>query len=103
MKNVQKKGKIYLNLGEVGVMAKVYVNGLYAGGAWTAPYRVDITDFVKKGKNTLCIDVVNTWVNRLVGDSRLPENERNTWTMNNPWRPESPLQPSGLLKPVVYK
>ena len=103
LRGKEKSGRLYVNTGQVGVMAKVYVNGKYAGGVWTAPYRVDVTDFVRKGKNTLVIDVVNTWVNRLVGDSRLPEDQRGTWTLNNPWRPDSQLQPSGLFNPVVIE
>lgn len=103
LKNLKEGEHIYLNTGEVGVMAKVYINGHYAGGVWTAPYRVDITDFVKKGKNDLRIEVVNTWVNRLIGDSRLPEAERPTWTFNNPWRPDSQLQASGLLRTPVLE
>ena len=103
LRGKEKSGRLYVNTGQVGVMAKVYVNGKYAGGVWTAPYRVDVTDFVRKGKNTLVIDVVNTWVNRLVGDSRLPEDQRETWTLNNPWRPDSQLQPSGLFNPVVIE
>lgn len=95
--------RLYLHTGEVGVMAKVYVNGAYAGGIWTAPYRLDISDFVHTGENDLSIVVVNTWVNRLIGDSRLPEAERGTWTYNNPWRPDSPLQPSGLFNPVTLE
>lgn len=102
--NLSKKdlsdGSIYINTGKVGAMARIFVNGKYAGGVWTAPYRTDITPYVKKGKNTLRIELVTTWVNRLIGDSRLPENERLTWALQHPWNADSPLQPSGLLEPV---
>lgn len=94
---------LYLNLNKVGVMAKIKINGQYAGGVWTAPYRVEISDFVKKGANTVEVEVVTTWMNRLIGDSKLPAEERKTWIPHNPWNPQSQLQESGLMGPVCVE
>lgn len=91
---------VYINLGRVVAMAKVYLNEKYVGGAWTHPYRLNITDYLQKGKNTLKIEVVNNWMNRLIGDLKLPEEQRSTWTMENPWKDDSQLQSSGLFGPV---
>ncbi|GAB6395081.1 MAG: alpha-L-rhamnosidase [Bacteroidales bacterium] len=92
--------RLYLDLGKVTAMAKVKINGQYAGGAWTPPYRVDITSFVKEGANDIEIEVVNTWVNRLIGDQRLPKEQRMVDSRNHPWKANSPLRESGLLGPV---
>ncbi|MEL7588608.1 MAG: glycosyl hydrolase [Prolixibacteraceae bacterium] len=98
-----KKENIYLDLGEVNKMAKVWVNDQYVGGVWTPPYSLNISSALKKGTNKLRIDVVNTWVNRMIGDQTLPKKKRETWAGENPYKPASPLQKSGLLGPVVLK
>ena len=91
-----------LDLGLVRAIGKVSVNGIEAGGVWTPPYRVDITRAVRPGNNFLEIKVVNTWVNRLIGDSRLAPGERGTQV---PFGPDahSTLESSGLLGPVVVR
>ena len=93
-------GRLWLDLGNVGVMAKVKVNGKDCGGVWTAPFRVDVTDFIGEGENVLDIEVVNNWINRLVGDLRSPESQRHTAATYNPYNADTGLQTSGLLGPV---
>jgi hypothetical protein len=101
--HLQKGKTVWLNVGTVNNMAQVFVNGKDCGVAWTAPYRVDISKAVKEGNNTLRIEVVNTWNNRLVGDSRLPKEKRITYTAY-PFKMEGKaLLPAGLLGPVVIE
>ncbi|MDR2773268.1 MAG: glycoside hydrolase family 2, partial [Tannerella sp.] len=94
------QGEIYIDLGKVGVMAKVKINGIYSGGAWTYPYRVDITDAVKAGENTAEIEVVTTWANRFIGESSLPKEDRIVKPLYNNWNTSSKLQDAGLLETV---
>ena len=92
------KGKhVMLDLGSVGDMAEVRVNGILAGGVWTAPYTVDITNHIRKNVNKKEIQIVNNWNNRLIGDATLPEHERLTSLPVHTTSAASPLQPSGLL------
>ena len=92
--------KVIINLGAFTAMAKVTVNDVYAGGLWTAPYTLDITSLIKEGDNDLKIEVVNNWMNRLIGDLKLPAAQRLTWCPVNPYNADSPLQASGLFGPV---
>ena len=96
------KGKsILLELGKVGVIATVTVNGKEAGIVWTTPWRLDITDHVRSGKNELQILVANTWNNRLIADSKLPKEKRRNY-VSQPYRfnKRGPLVKGGLVGPV---
>jgi len=93
--------RMALDLGEVANIAEITLNGKPCGVAWTAPYRVDISQALRRGVNTLDIAVSNTWANRLTGDHALPDAQRITWT-TAPYRLENkPLLKAGLLGPVV--
>ncbi len=97
------EGDLSLNLGEVGVMARVSLNGADLGVAWMAPYRLNIKDHLVVGKNQIEVEVVNVWRNRMVGDMELPESERfTTYTVADLKKGEE-LTPSGLMGPVTIE
>ena len=98
-----KEGRrLWLDLGDVRHLAEVSVNGRPLGVVWKSPFRVDITDAARHGDNELVVKVTNTWKNRLLGDLKLPEQERLTWTLYPFYhdQPDAPLMESGLLGPV---
>lgn len=98
-----KNQKVWLNLGELVAVGTVSINGKEVGNVWTAPYKLDITGYLAKGENILQVKVVNTWVNRLIGDLQLPEEKRSTWTIVNPYNSKSPLHKAGLTGPVTLE
>jgi alpha-L-rhamnosidase len=92
---------LWLDLGEVGEMAEVTINGKSAGAVWHAPYRLDIGAVTKAGKNRIEVRVANLWINRLIGDAALPEDKRLTWAAGPTYGKDAKLRPSGLIGPVV--
>jgi hypothetical protein len=92
-----------LDLGEVAVIAAVTLNGIDCGVAWVVPYQVDISRALKPGRNELEVRVANTWVNRLIGEGRVPGSTLHTWTTYHPFTKDSPLARSGLLGPVTIR
>jgi hypothetical protein len=95
-----KQGDRYeLDLGRVDMIAAVTLNGKPLRTLWASPYRLDVTEAIQNGKNTLKIDVTSTWFNRLVYDANQPEEKRKTWTIAGP-KKDAPLRESGLLGPV---
>ena len=92
-------GDLWLDLGQVGDVAEVFVNGQSAGISWWAPSRVNIGALVRSGSNTLEVRVANLWVNRLIGDVQ-PGAEQVTFTAAPTYLPDAPLRPSGLIGPV---
>ncbi len=92
-----------LELGTVHAIARVRVNGQEMGTLWKQPYTVDISAAVKPVGNTLEIEVVNTWLNRLVGDEQPGVTNRVTFTTSKACNAQTPLQSAGLLGPVTVR
>ena len=114
---------LLLDLGNVMVNARVFVNGHDCGILWKSPYRINVTGLLKEGKNDLRIEVTNRWINRLIGDEQLPPDVewrgvalkawpqwfkegkpsptgRIAFTTWHHWNKDDKLQPAGLLGPV---
>ena len=92
--------KLWIDLGDVKNLAEVSVNGKSLGIVWHAPYRVDVTGALKPGANELKVEVINAWVNRLIGDRQPDAATQFTFTPMKPYKADAPLQASGLLGPV---
>lgn len=61
-----------LDLGAVGDLARVTVNGRELGILWRAPFVIELGETLRSGENTIEIVVANRWVNRLIGDEHRP-------------------------------
>ena len=120
-----KSDRQYLDLGKVAVMAQVKMNGKALGTLWKPPFELDVTDALKAGENLLEVEVVNLWINRMIGDELLPEDSqrhadgtlkswpqwvnegkpspagRYTFTSWRLWRKTDALVESGLIGPVT--
>lgn len=95
-----KNDRVMLDLEGLHDVATVVVNGKECGIVWTAPYQVDITDAVKKGKNNLSIAVTNTWANALLGADEGNAPFDGIWTNGKYRRAEKTLIPAGLTGPL---
>lgn len=120
---------IYLNLGNVSVVAEVFLNGRRVETLWKKPFRCCIDNFVKSGDNLLEIKVTNLWGNRMIGDEQLnidakysdgngmilewpnwlrsnssrPTLGRMTFTTLRAWNKEDRLPDSGIIGPALIE
>jgi hypothetical protein len=76
-----------LDLGRVGEVASLTVNGIDAGIRICAPYTFDLSGILKAGTNTATVTVANSLV----------------WQHRDNFSPFLPLPPSGLLGEITLK
>lgn len=115
---------VVLDLGEIRHIAKVRLNGVPLGVLWKPPFRLEVSRWIKAGRNRLEVQVTDTWVNRLIGDEEFPDDcewnadgslrafprwflqgekrptGRRTFTTWKHYRKGDPLERSGLIGPV---
>jgi hypothetical protein len=77
-------GKVMLDLGNVKNLARITVNGTTFPELWKPPFTCDITTAAKPGANSISIEVVNLWVNRLIGDEQEPPDVQWSAPQYNP-------------------
>jgi hypothetical protein len=106
--------RLFLDLGDVGNVAEVYVNGNEVGIAWLRGQELDVTEVVHAGANRIEVRVTNTLINRvagMTGPPPVPEElrERLGAGVNDTRQAMArligfaPLPRSGLLGPVVIR
>ena len=102
--------KLELDLGKLGNIGEVEINGKSAGTIWMKGQKSDITYLVKKGNNQLTVYVTNTNINRVSSFKEIvpvPENlvDKYGEAMTTTSLPREfgfePLPPSGLIGPVT--
>lgn len=81
---VAEEGENVIDLGEVGEIAEVYVNGTKVGEKVCPPYRFSLDEVVEAGENELKIIVTNT----------------NVFSIRDSFSSYMRIEPSGLLGPV---
>jgi hypothetical protein len=95
-----KSAKYIIDLGDVKNIAEVIINGKNVGTAWKKPFKLDISEAIKAGENTIRVKVTNLWVNRLIGDAQADMKTKTTFTTMPFYRGQEPLLPSGLISEV---
>ena len=95
---LSKGTEAYVDFENIQEMARVFVNGNDCGIVWTPPYKARITPYLKAGTNTITVQVINTWNNRIVGDLIIPDGKAYTSTnIKNKFSKKSSLLNSGLM------
>lgn len=122
--------ELWLDLGRVEVIATVRLNGREIGTLWAPPFRLRLDPAPPPGSHSLEVRVTNLWINRMIGDASLPDDDVQwapswggervsiawpEWLRRGEPRPSGriafatrggvfsasdPLSPSGLLGPV---
>jgi Glycosyl hydrolases family 2, sugar binding domain. len=88
----------FIDLGKVYHTAEIYLNEKKVGICLWLPFRLDISDFLKNGRNSIRIVVTPAERNRYLGEM-VQENPKYTQYKGQ----ENTIMPAGLVGPVVIQ
>lgn len=92
--------EIILRFDSLNSIGRVWLNGQEVSTVWCTPWEANLTPFVKNGENRLEIEVVNSLMNRMIGDASLPESKRLTYAYPEIAKSTDGLVPSGITGEV---
>lgn len=90
VKKIKADSRFVISLGEVKNLASISVNGRSFPILWKAPFLLDITSAIRRGKNAISIDVTNLWSNRMIGDEQEPDDIEWSEPLTYTYAPGSP-------------
>lgn len=90
-KRLDKQSRYVLDLGDVKNLARVTLNGTEVAHLWKPPFCVDVTNALRKGRNTLTVDVTNLWPNRMIGDEQQPDDVEWADPYQYDYAPDKPV------------
>ncbi len=93
--------EVLLRFPKLGSIARVFINGKEVSTVWCSPWEADITSNLQQGENALEIHVVNSLVNRMVGDASLPVANRFTYAYPEITTAQTALVASGIMEKLL--
>ena len=99
MPELEAGQRLILSLPEQVGLSVVRLDGQLVKTVWCAPWEADLTEYAA-GDHHLEIEAVNSLLNRMVGDTFLPEEQRYTWWTVPIVKQSTPLVSSGLAGEV---
>jgi len=97
LKQPNANEQVLLRFSDLSFMGRVWLNGQEVSTVWCSPWEADLTPFIAPGENKLEIEVVNSLMNRMIGDASLPESKRVTYAYPEIATPNDKLVPSGII------
>lgn len=98
-----KAEHVFLQVPSNKNVVEVFVNNQKAGTIWCSPWSLDITSYIRNGKNELKLNVINSWNNRAIKDLKQAEENRLIRKPELFVSESSSLQDAGLEGEVVLE